>query len=556
MTQCTTVCDVLVVGAGPAGLTAAHELVRNGLSVLLVDAADGPATTSRALGMHARTLETFDQMGVVRDILAQGRRVDHLTLYQNGGRLVRFDADYGRLPTRYPYTVMIDQARAERILRDAVTRQGLGIEWGTKLVGFTDDGEGVTAELARTDGGTESVRATWLVGADGGHSTVRKRLGLEMRGKQTETWLIADAEVHCDLPPDSIYWMRTREGTVMLVPFPDEGRWRLVDTRDVGHVDTGDREALAARLARKIQAGIGAPVTVEAPSWVSVFTIQQRMVPAMRSGRCFVVGDAAHVHSPASGQGLNTGVQDACNLAWKLADVRHGRADARLLDSFGAERLPVAATLLDSTRFVTALTQLRNPVAAAWLGTMFTVVRNVGPLKSRIERKIMAGMSALGLSYPAGPAGSDAALAVAAGERVARVTASQEAASAGWRSLLAELRRPGWLLLAFARSGDGPALRRLAEEYDGVLRVCTVPAPDARGGDDTVPGPLPDPGGLLADGLRARRGSWLLIRPDGHLAASGRLGSSDPAAAAASLGLRTPTGNHTATPLPDPTATP
>src|SRR5450756_1235166 len=206
MTQSTATCDVLVVGAGPVGLTAVHELARYGLSVRQIDAADGPAVTSRALGIHARTLETYDQMGVLRDMLADARKVGHLTLYQNGSRLVRFDTDYSRLPTRHPYSVMIDQARTERILRDAAAREGVSVEWGTKLVDFTDDGEGVTAELARADGRTESFRAAWLLGTDGGHSTVRRRLGLKLRGDQTETWLIADAAVQCDLRPDSIYW--------------------------------------------------------------------------------------------------------------------------------------------------------------------------------------------------------------------------------------------------------------------------------------------------------------------------------------------------------------
>jgi NADPH-dependent dioxygenase len=541
MTHSTAIYDVLVVGAGPVGLTAAHELTRYGLSVRLIDAADGPAATSRALGIHARTLETYDQMGVLDDMLAAARKVEHLTLFQKGTRLVQFDTDYRHLPTCHPYSVMIDQTQTERVLRDAAARQGVLVEWGTKLLDFTDDGTGITAVLTRADGGTESFRAAWLLGADGGHSTVRQRLGLRLHGDQTETWLIADAAVRCDLSPDSIYWMRTREGAVMMVPFPEAGKWRLVDTRDVDYDRDASRdEALAARFARKIRAGTGKPVSVDAPSWVSVFTIQQRLVPAMRSGRCFVAGDAAHVHSPASGQGLNTGIQEACNLAWKLANVQQGRADARLLDSYDAERVPVGAELLRSTRRTTALVQVRGAAAAAGLRTLFTVVRNIKPLKSRIERKIMGGTSALGLSYAAGPlaAASDPTLAVAAGERVARVTAAQRTASAGWRALLAELREPGWSLLAFAAGGDAPALRRLAEEYAGTVRVRTVPAPGARGEDAVVPGPLPDPGGLLASGLAARPGHWLLIRPDGYLAASGRLDAADPVAASASLGLR------------------
>jgi 6-methylpretetramide 4-monooxygenase / 4-hydroxy-6-methylpretetramide 12a-monooxygenase len=535
MTSSAT-CDVLVVGAGPVGLAAAHELARYGMSVRLIDAADAPATTSRALGVHARTLEIYDQMGVLDDMLARSRRVEHLTLHQNGRRLIRFDADYSRLPTRHPYSAMIDQTRTEQVLAAAAGRRGVHTEWGTRLVDLTEEGDAVAAELVHADGRTETFRCAWLLGADGGHSTIRKKLGLRLAGDQTETWLIADATVHCDVATDSIHWMRTREGAVMMVPFAEDGRWRLVDTRDTEYPgSTGDR-ALADRFARKIRAGCGARVDVEPPTWVSVFTIQQRMVPAMRSGRCFVAGDAAHVHSPASGQGLNTGIQEACNLAWKLADVQHGRADVRLLDSYGAERVPVGADLLRSTRFTTRLIQASGPAADAGLRTLFSLVRNIKPLKSRIERKIMGGTSALGVHYSSGsavaPAG--APLAVAVGERVVRVTGSAEAASEGWRSLLAELREPGWSLLVFPSRDDGPALCRIAEEYKGVVRVRTVQS----SGEDDAHDALADPDGLLAAGLGASPGNWLLIRPDGYLAASGRMDTADPATVAGSLGLR------------------
>ncbi|MCX4957487.1 FAD-dependent oxidoreductase [Streptomyces virginiae] len=524
--------QVLVVGAGPVGLTAAHELARHGVRVRLVDAAPGPAVTSRALATHARTLETYDHMGVIDDLLPRGQRVEHFTLHQNGRRLIRFDTDYSGLPTRFPFTLMVDQVITEEVLRTAAAERGVDVEWGLRLAGFEDTGERVRAILEHADGRVEEVVADWLLGTDGGHSTVRKSLGLQLVGESSETWLIADAVVECDLPRDSIHWMRTPAGTVMMVPFPEPGKWRLLDTADVDYdADVpGDGERIARRFADKIHAGIGHSVRVAEPSWISVFTIQQRMIDRMRVGRCFVAGDAAHVHSPASGQGLNTGVQDAFNLAWKLAAVVRGEAAETLLDSYSAERVPVGAELLRSTKFATVLIQLKSRLFAGLLRAAFTVLRRATPIKGRVQRKIMGGMSALGLTYEhgavhpaAGPdpvtAGRPAlpALPVGPGARAARVTGAGYERSVGWREFLAQLREPGWTLLAAPAAVD-EGLRALVRLHPDITVRTVLSDP---GADGAAPGPLADPDGVLRADLDLAAAEWLLIRPDGYVAATG-----------------------------------
>ncbi|MGK5550310.1 FAD-dependent oxidoreductase [Actinomadura kijaniata] len=523
--------DVLVVGAGPVGLTAAHELARRGVRVRLVDRAAGPAVTSRASANHARTLEVYHQMGILDELLSRGRRVENFTVHQRGRRLIRFGTDYTTLPTRFPFTLQVDQVITEEVLRNRVTGLGVSPEWGVGLEELAPGDDHVTAVLRHADGTSERTTAAWLVGADGGHSTVRRSLGLELLGDSTETWLIADAVIDVDLPADSLHLLHTGDGTVMLVPLPGAGRWRLVDTADTTGAD--DPGAVGARFARKISAASGRRAVVSTPTWVSVFTIQQRMIRRMRTGRCFVAGDAAHVHSPASGQGLNTGVQDAHNLAWKLAQVVHGHADERLLDSYQIERVPIGETLLRSTRTATALVALRNAVAPVALPLGLGLLDLLKPVKSRVERKMMAGMSGLALHYADSPLTrtvEPAPPGIAPGHRVGW-SVEADRASAGWRALGEELTDPRWSLLVFGPDGhplapgDRQTVERLAADYRGPLSVRPVEraAEPAERPDADLPRPLVDPDGAVTRALGSPSGGYALIRPDGYLAARGPL---------------------------------
>ncbi|WP_152354276.1 FAD-dependent monooxygenase [Brachybacterium subflavum] len=557
--------DVLVAGAGPVGLMAAVNLARSGVSVRLVDAARGPATTSRALGAHARSLEVYDQIGILGEIAPHGTRVNAFVRHETEGT-DRLDFDFGDLATRFPFMLNVDQVIIERALRAAAAMLGVEIEWGTTLESFEQDADGVTAALRhRADPGpgadagstvqsdtsatSETVRARYLWGCDGGHSTVRKALGLPLTGESAHTWLIADAVVHTDVDRDGVHWMFPEGGALMLFPFPEAGTWRLLDT--TGEGDPSDPEQIARQFSTKLTQALGRETVVEQPSWVSRFTIQQRAVPAMHVGRCFVSGDAAHVHSPASGQGLNTGVQEAYNLAWKLAMVLRGQADASLLDTYDAERVPVGQALLASTSRVMATVMVDDPTSAttqeAPAGAGAEVEADADADAERrheeFERGLIRGMSGLAIGYP------DSALTIASGdpdptraadgptgprpgERIGQVWA-HEAQSPGWTMLRAALRTPAWHLIV--REGargavDAAGLPDWLETValvgrggsgadrpsdPGAFRGTTISS--ARGAAHRIP----DADALVSDTLALADEEWILVRPDGYLSARG-----------------------------------
>ncbi|NEA44667.1 FAD-dependent monooxygenase [Streptomyces sp. SID11385] len=522
--------DVLVAGAGPVGLMAASRLAQSGVSVRLVDAAAGPATTSRALGAHARSLEIYDQLGLVGEIAPHGTRINTFVRHQ-GGQGKRLDFDFAGLPTRFPYMFNVDQVIIERVLRASAASAGVAVEWDTRLESFRQDDDGVTAVLSGGDGpdaARETVRARYLWGCDGGHSTVRKALGLPLKGEAAHTWLIADAVVHTDVDRDGVHWLFPPGGALMLFPFPEPGKWRLLDTTGEGRPE--DPGQIARQFGAKLSQALERDTVVEDPTWASKFTIQQRAVPAMHVGRCFVSGDAAHVHSPASGQGLNTGVQDAYNLAWKLAMVVHGQADATLLDTYDAERVPIGQALLASTSAVMGTVMVDTTGGAA--------PESAESMRA-FQYELIRNMSGLAIAYPDSPLtvpDDEPGEGPRPGERLTQLWAD-EAQSPGWTLLRARLRNPAWHLLVFAEAegaGEEHAAAASASLPDWVETV-TISRRRADDGEDGVW----DPDGLVRDTLAAAEGDWLLVRPDGYLSARGS-GTADPRAALDRLtGLRT-----------------
>ena len=509
--------DVVVAGAGPVGLMAALQLARRGVSVRLVDAAAGPATTSRALGTHARSLEIYDQLGILGDISPHGTRVNAFIRHR-GDRASRVDFDFDGLPTRFPYMFDIDQVVTERVLRGYAGAAGIGVEWDTRLESFQQDDDAVTVTLTRGDGAyatQETVRARYLWGCDGGHSTVRKSLELPLVGEAAHTWLIADAVVHTDVERDGVHWLFPPGGALMLFPFPDAGKWRLLDM--TGRGDADDPAKIARQFSAKLSEALGRDTVVEVPSWVSKFTIQQRAVPTMHVGRCFLSGDAAHIHSPASGQGLNTGIQDAYNLAWKLAMVVNGYADAALLDTYDAERVPIGRALLASTGEVMDT-------------TMSDTTTDTPEADSAFARKLIRNMSGLMIEYAQSPltvldegtddeTGGGSGAGPRPGQRLTQVSAADGQAP-GWMTLRALLRTPTWHLLVF--TGNQQATHPEETDVDTESRpkwVDTVTISRQRLNHDGRS--VWDADGRVQDTLAASDGDWILVRPDGYLSARG-----------------------------------
>lgn len=539
--------DVLVVGSGPTGLAMAFELQRHGLRCRIVDQNEGPSLWSKAQAIHARTLELLERAGIVDELLEDGKRIQQVTVYTERRSVANMRIE--GLDTRYPYIYSLPQRDTEIVLARCLERAGTVVEHGVRLERFTQDGEGVDATIVHADGRQETVRAGWLLGCDGSHSTVRHALGLQFEGSTYEIRII-QADVHVTLPmeveEDEAVIFLGPETVVGLLPLPGPNRYRMLVPRP-----PGDETEATLENFRAIFAKVGpAEAVIDDPAWMIAFRLHCRMVEHYRVGRVFLAGDAAHIHSPTGGQGMNMGIQDAFNLAWKLALVQRGVGQPVLLDSYHAERHPVAEATLAGTDATTSglvfNLSLRNSVALELRNQLLGFATGLGLLR----RKAARTASMLTVRYADSPivgqdrptllgsrmlGGGDEAPTVrdwfhfghgpGPGERAPDVLLDEEQEHSPrlFQSLDSKLHT---LLLFDGAAASEAGYRGLVElaarveaRFPGLVAVCIVvpheqrPAALAEWAGEV----LLDAAGAVHERYGARSESLYLIRPDGYV---------------------------------------
>jgi 2-polyprenyl-6-methoxyphenol hydroxylase-like FAD-dependent oxidoreductase len=495
----------LVVGAGPTGLMLANQLGRRGVRTLVIDRHSGPAQQTRAMGVQARTLEIYAQLGIAQRALQLGMRAQGANIWAQGQRRARVPiGDIGKTLSPFPFLLMLGQDDNERIMGEKLRDWGMTVFWNTELLGLEQHGDHVAATIKEPDGTLRNVTAEWVAGCDGAHSIVRDFCHINFAGAPYEhVFFVADTVATGDMVPDELNVYLWKHGFDLFFPMRGRDRWRVIGILPAqlrGRLDVSFNDVVP-----QMRAAVGGGLSCSECLWFSTYRIQHRSAVHFRDGRCFLLGDAAHVHSPVGAQGMNTGLQDAYNLAWKLALVANGEADEALLDSYEAERRPVAERLLRTTDRAFMLIVADTPLAAFFRSQLMARMAAVAMRHEPIRRLLFRTISQIGIRYRGSP--------------LSRTLAGlpQEAPQAGDRFpwLQLKLREDGPVEDLFAALDDlrfnllligQPDDEVVVRELGNLARIQRIPA--SGNASELARGHIP-------------MQSFYLLRPDGHVGLAG-----------------------------------
>jgi 2-polyprenyl-6-methoxyphenol hydroxylase-like FAD-dependent oxidoreductase len=499
--------DVLIVGAGPTGLMLANQLGRRGVRTLLIDRHAGPSRETRALGVQARTLEIYARLGIADRALELGKRGTGANLWAEGRKTARVPlGDAGKGVSPYPFILILGQDDNERIMGDKLGDWGLSVQWNTELLALVQAPGHVTATLRQADGSTREVTAAWVAGCDGARSAVRELNGIGFPGAPYEhVFFVADVEMTGSMVADEVNVYLWKDGFHLLFPMRGADHWRIVGIlpSSLRNKDGASFEDVVPSL----RAEAGAGVCFKACSWFSTYRIHHRSAARFRERRCFLLGDAAHIHSPVGAQGMNTGLQDAYNLGWKLALVVKAQAGEALLDSYEAERVPVAQRLLETTD-----RGFRLVVSDSWLAGLLRtrVLARVAAFalgRERMQAFVFRTVSQTGIHYRNSPLSTSLddlpQGAPRAGDRFPWLHL-RTVANGPVEDLFQTLDDTFFHLVVFGQSlpAQPPPV------FDALLRIHVIPTDPGNSAELNRKNiPLP---------------SFYLVRPDGHVALCGR----------------------------------
>lgn len=392
--------DCVIVGAGPTGLALACQFIRYGIDFVIFDKNETTTPHSKAIGVQARTLEIYEQMDLADKLIAEGAIAGKTRLIVGGK--IRGGLEFGEIGkgmSAYPFVLFVEQGIHEKLLYDFIKSHGKDIKWRTELESFSQDENGVTVKVKNADGESETIEAKFLVGCDGAKSPVRHTLGLTFEGSTfARMFYVADVEIDWKFPHDALQAFLMKDNLLAFFPMIGEKQWRIVGTFPEEFAkDEGD--VLYEEIEEQIKKDAELDLDITKVNWFSTYKVHTRHVKKFSVGRCFLAGDSAHIHTPAGAQGMNTGIQDGYNLAWKVAMVLKGKASEKLLETYNEERLPNAKMLLRTTDEFFNLAAGAGPIMSFLRMYVFPYVASFAFSLDAVKKFVFPRISQIAINY-------------------------------------------------------------------------------------------------------------------------------------------------------------